>query len=455
MSPKVFSSKANRWIAPPNVNNKSKCNAKNCKCCKALNIDNCFSSFSTGCNFAFVNPGVFNCKSQYVIYLISCTRCGIQYVGQTRQALHKRLNGHRHTLLKDSLDTYLCKHFNKSDHSFDDLSIQIIDCVDVQGISMDEANALLNRKEDFYIKVLNTVYPLGLNDRMHGGGCISRNSVTEYFYYRNPVPRKRRSHGIRRSGRKKKKIDERFVNELIVQLQTLFENSLFSNLYRKLTQLSKSVLRILFSKFSDKDNDFSKVMSTFCTNNNNNASFVNDEVERAVIVIPLNCYNVELLNLHSIFANKKVKEYLPVHVQHLHPPKIFYKLNNPISLRMCNYSKFLSCLSEQDVKNIMSEDCVCSHKPDFVYKPHGHIISGDLGIVDNTILRGFLSKGTKFRVPCTLPQDRIKSDLNEAVDKHILKLSNKYKIPVSEFSQWADEVGNSIISDCVVWITLF
>ena len=68
--------------------------------------------------------------------------------------------------------------------------------------------------------------------------------------------------------------------------------------------------------------------------------FVENEIERAVIVIPSNCYNAELLNLHSFFANR-VKEYLPDNVQHLHPPKIFYKLNNPISLRVCNYSKFI------------------------------------------------------------------------------------------------------------------
>ena len=34
------------------------------------------------------------CKTNNVIYLISCIKCGLQYVGQTTQALHNRLNGH-------------------------------------------------------------------------------------------------------------------------------------------------------------------------------------------------------------------------------------------------------------------------------------------------------------------------------------------------------------------------
>ena len=306
-----------------------------------------------------------------------------------------------------------------------------------------EQRKLLSSSSDFYIKTLNTVYPLGLNDRLYGGGCISKNSVTEFSYYKNPVPRRRRSHGVRRSGRKKSNINEEFIEELLIQLQSMFEKCLFINFYRKLKQLSKNVLRILFSKLGNTDNDFLKVMFGF-SKDYTNVSFVKDEVERAVIVIPLNCYNIELLNLHSIFANKNVKSCLPANVRDLHPPKIFYKLNDPISLRVCNYSKFLSGISEQNVIHIISEDCICSSRSDFVYKPHGHIISGDLSIVENTVLRNFLSKGAKFRVPCTLPRSRIKSDLREAVDNHILKLSKKYKIPVSEFTQWTDEVANRI-----------
>ena len=94
----------------------------------------------------------------------------------------------------------------------------------------------------------------------------------------------------------------------------------------------------------------------------------------------------------------------------------------------------------------MSEDCVCSRKPDFVYEPHEHIITGDLNVIENFALRQFLCKGTKFRVPCTLPNSRVKSDLFEAIDKHILKLSKRFKIPLSDFSEWICDVSNVIKS---------
>ena len=172
MLQKVFDVNAKGWIKPPMCSSISCCNSRNCLCCKSLNTNCVFKSYATGCTFAFTNPSGFNlnCKSNFVIYLVSCSRCGRQYVGQTRQALHKRLNGHRSSIVNDKLSTYLCQHFNSSGHSFSDFSIQIVDCVDASSITFDEAVSELNIKEDYYMKVLNTFFPIGLNDRVQGGG---------------------------------------------------------------------------------------------------------------------------------------------------------------------------------------------------------------------------------------------------------------------------------------------
>jgi hypothetical protein len=36
-----------------------------------------------------------NCKTENIIYLLECAIYGLQYVGETKQQLSKRLNGHR------------------------------------------------------------------------------------------------------------------------------------------------------------------------------------------------------------------------------------------------------------------------------------------------------------------------------------------------------------------------
>ena len=41
-----------------------------------------------------------NCKSANVIDILECSVCGLQYVGESKQPFHKRLNGHRSDLTK-------------------------------------------------------------------------------------------------------------------------------------------------------------------------------------------------------------------------------------------------------------------------------------------------------------------------------------------------------------------
>ena len=42
-----------------------------------------------------------NCKSANIIYILECTVCGFQYVGESKQPFHKRLNGHMGDLTKN------------------------------------------------------------------------------------------------------------------------------------------------------------------------------------------------------------------------------------------------------------------------------------------------------------------------------------------------------------------
>ena len=59
--------------------------------------------------------GDTNCRTQNVVYLMSCGKCGKQYVGETKGPLNIRMNGHRDDWrqkdLKDPppLSTFPCK----------------------------------------------------------------------------------------------------------------------------------------------------------------------------------------------------------------------------------------------------------------------------------------------------------------------------------------------------------
>ena len=58
----------------------------------------------------------FTCHSNYVIYLLECINCKIQYVGKSETSLNIRLNNHRKDIKKPNT-IEPCKHFNNNEHS--------------------------------------------------------------------------------------------------------------------------------------------------------------------------------------------------------------------------------------------------------------------------------------------------------------------------------------------------
>ena len=73
------------------------CGAAGCKTCPILMATDEFTSHKTGQKFKMKFAA--SCKSSNIIYLITCRRCGQQYVGKTGQPLHRRVNGHRFNIV--------------------------------------------------------------------------------------------------------------------------------------------------------------------------------------------------------------------------------------------------------------------------------------------------------------------------------------------------------------------
>ena len=69
-----------------------------------------------------------NCKTENIIYLLECAMCGLQYIGETKQQLSKRLNGHRSDA-NCKPDLPLSRHLRSTGHhdSFGKLKVTIID----------------------------------------------------------------------------------------------------------------------------------------------------------------------------------------------------------------------------------------------------------------------------------------------------------------------------------------
>ena len=135
------------------------CNRPRCELCHIVPKCNFVTSKASGQKFG-LQCGESNCASMNVVYVLWCTICGLQYVGQTNN-LRLRLNNHKSCarnvgVVKDSVFR-LYEHYRANpEHSFNCTVLQTIHSYD---------STCLKRLESKWIHRLRTFYPLGLNMR--------------------------------------------------------------------------------------------------------------------------------------------------------------------------------------------------------------------------------------------------------------------------------------------------
>ena len=141
---------------------------------------------------------ILNCKSKNIIYLITCKKCNIQYVGETTTPMRERVNKHRATIKKHEKDLHIVRHFSTC-CSIDDLTIQPIEYInDEDG---DKSGALRRYREKYWMNELRTIYPYGLNERC-GDGDATKNIKNVYSLF-NKMKRKSKSQNEQKKNKKK------------------------------------------------------------------------------------------------------------------------------------------------------------------------------------------------------------------------------------------------------------
>ena len=101
--------------------------------------------------------GLFNCNTQGVIYLLSCEKCHIQYIGQSGRRIMERVREHLNSI--DNNKGSVGEHFNSKGHNKSFAKFQVI-----EKVSPNTTHYLLER-EEFWIKRFATKHPFGLNQK--------------------------------------------------------------------------------------------------------------------------------------------------------------------------------------------------------------------------------------------------------------------------------------------------
>ena len=131
------------------------CNRPRCKTCMHIRTETKFGSTVTG--ETFLAKVTATCKTANVIYLMECRKCKKQYVGETENPLHLRINGHRSDFHRKLPDKPVAVHFNSPGHSFEDMTVMVIERMQLS----DSAKRKL--RESYWIHTLRSLSPHGLN----------------------------------------------------------------------------------------------------------------------------------------------------------------------------------------------------------------------------------------------------------------------------------------------------
>ena len=100
-------------------------------------------------------------KFKSVIYLATCKKCRVQYVGSTSNEFKVRFRNHKSAMLTNKTTCELALHFNRVEHRMSDFIV----IEKVVNESEDHNDRRLLTREAFWCSQLCSLHPHGLNKR--------------------------------------------------------------------------------------------------------------------------------------------------------------------------------------------------------------------------------------------------------------------------------------------------
>ena len=149
--------------------------------------------------------------------------------------------------------------------------------------------------------------------------------------------------------------------------------------------------------------------------------------------------NVEKVRIASIL--RKHLDSIPL--QSKAPPVVVYQRSKTIGASIFNY--------KDTVDNVVTNDwndntlvCDCKHSA-FCDPHHGHVVTGDLRIIENKKLRSLLCKGPTYREPRNVNWDKFLEDFESSLLDCVDKWALSEKVDSKCFKEWMDKVLEDVV----------
>ena len=134
---------------------------KRCDLCKNFLLQTSkYVSSATGRQYPIRQK--LTCSSKNVIYLATCNKCNLQYVGSTSTEFKIRFRNHKSSMLDNRRTCELAVHYNSSEHDISQISFTVIEQISTFQNHLQLEQLLLTR-EAYWTSQLSTLNPHGLN----------------------------------------------------------------------------------------------------------------------------------------------------------------------------------------------------------------------------------------------------------------------------------------------------
>ena len=115
-----------------------------------------------------------------------------------------------------------------------------------------------------------------------------------------------------------------------------------------------------------------------------------------------------------------------------------YEYTSTVASKLFNFAPTLSNLNVSEYLS-NSQTCQCK-KSKFCYEPHGHVITGDLRVIENTKLRELVAKGPKYREPNRVNWKATETMFLDSIDLYAKNWSKREQVELKYLSEWKDQL---------------
>ena len=147
---------------------------------------------------------------------------------------------------------------------------------------------------------------------------------------------------------------------------------------------------------------------------------------------------VDSINIQALLRSTSVIDKIPVYFRDKEPPILSYEYTSTVASKIFNFAPALSILN---VSEYLSNPQTCQCKEfKFCFEQHGHVITGDLRVIENARLRELVVEGPEYREPNRVSWKATETMFLESIDLYTKNWSKREQVDLKYLSEWKDQL---------------